>query len=193
MCTQKTVKQGDSVTLPTMTRNGYKFTGWDIPSLGLCTMGSYTYKPTKSETVKAMWSPTASVSTNSSYFNNNYNRTITTPNYPSLTLKKYASGGLVDSTGPAWVDGTPQNPEMVLNNLQTEHFIKFVGVMDRLFSGVGNSNSTSSSVSIDNISFNVESMSSVEDGEAAFNAFVNKFKEIGNQTGIKVNSFKNTL
>ena len=34
---------------------------------------------------------------------------------------------------------------------------------------------------------------SPEDGEAAFNMFVNKFKEIGSQSGIKIDSFKNRL
>ena len=110
----------------------------------------------------------------------------------SLTLKRYASGGLVNSTGPAWVDGTPQNSEMILSALQTQHFIKFVNTLDKAFA-TNITGGATSSVSIDNISFNVESMSSVEDGEVAFNAFVNKFKEIGNQTGIKINSFKNTL
>ena len=61
-----------------------------------------------------------------------------------------------------------------------------------MFSGV-NAGAGASSISIENISFNVDSMSSVADGEKAFDAFVNKFKEIGNQKGIKINSFKNTL
>jgi len=106
---------------------------------------------------------------------------------------KYARGGFVNFTGPAWLDGTQQHPEAVLNALQTEHFMKFTNALDRMFSSVGNPTNNASTISIDNISFNVESMSSVQDGEAAFNAFVNKFKEIGNQTGLKINSFKNTL
>jgi hypothetical protein len=32
-----------------------------------------------------------------------------------LRYKKYATGGLATSTGPAWLDGTPQEPEYVLN------------------------------------------------------------------------------
>ena len=71
--------------------------------------------------------------------------------------------------------------------------MKFTNALDKMFSSVGNPTNNASTISIDNISFNVESMSSVQDGEAAFNAFVNKFKEIGNQTGLKINSFKNTL
>lgn len=105
---------------------------------------------------------------------------------------KYKNGGFVNFTGPAWMDGTAQHPEAVLNALQTEHFIKFTNALDNIYGGSGQTTNTSS-VNIENISFNVDSMSSPEDGEKAFNMFVNKFKEIGNQTGIKINSFKNTL
>lgn len=105
---------------------------------------------------------------------------------------QFKKGGFADFTGPAWLDGTPQQPEAVLNALQTEHFIKFTNALDNMF-GSGNPVTNTSSVSIDTISFNVESMSSLEDGEAAFNMFVNKFKEIGSQSGIKIDSFKNRL
>lgn len=107
-------------------------------------------------------------------------------------LEVYKAGGLNTYTGPAWLDGTPEKPEAVLNALQTEHFIKFTNALDNMFSS-GNVANTSSTVSIDTISFNVESMSSPEDGEAAFNMFVNKFKEIGSQSGIKIDSFKSRL
>lgn len=107
-------------------------------------------------------------------------------------LSKYKTGGFADFTGPAWLDGTPERPEAVLNALQTEHFIKFTNALDNMF-GNGNVSNATSTVSIDTISFNVESMSSPEDGEAAFNMFVNKFKEIGSQSGIKIDSFKSRL
>ena len=112
--------------------------------------------------------------------------------YKESDLFKYKHGGFVNFTGPAWMDGTAQHPEAVLNALQTEHFIKFTNALDNIYGGSGQTTNTSS-VNIENISFNVDSMSSPEDGEKAFNVFVNKFKEIGNQTGIKINSFKNTL
>lgn len=109
-----------------------------------------------------------------------------------IKIPAFMMGGLADFTGLAWMDGTSKKPEAVLNALQTEHFIKFTNVLDNMFSN-GNTANTSSSISIDTISFNVESMSSPEDGEAAFNMFVNKFKEIGSQSGIKIDSFKNRL
>jgi len=111
---------------------------------------------------------------------------------PYAVGAKFATGGFANFTGPAWLDGTPQKPEAVLNALQTEHFIKFTNALDNMY-GLGNPTNNTSSVSIDTISFNVESMSSTEDGEKAFNMFVDKFKEIGNRTGIKIDTFKNTL
>ena len=36
---------------------------------------------------------------------------------------KFASGGLADYTGPAWLDGTPTKPELVLNSKDTENFL----------------------------------------------------------------------
>lgn len=106
-------------------------------------------------------------------------------------LKKYAGGGFADFAGPAWLDGSPQKPEAVLDALQTKHFIDFTNTLDRMYGE--QTGAMSNAITIDTISFNVESMSSPEDGEKAFSAFVNKFNEIGSQTGIKFNNFRNTL
>ena len=192
----KTVQAGGSITLPALSRSGYTFQGWDVPSQGLCSSprSPYTYKPTRSETVTALWSPNASSKVNKGKANyKNTFPTLTNPfNNKFGRLTPYANGGKVYSTGPAWLDGTQQRPEAVLTALQTEHFIQFTDAIDKIAAG-GASTTSTGTVNIDNIQFNVESMSSPEDGEAAFNMFVNKFKEIGNQTGIKVNTFKNTL
>jgi DNA repair exonuclease SbcCD ATPase subunit len=100
------------------------------------------------------------------------------------TYKAFKTGGLADFTGPAWLDGTASQPEAVLNAMQTKAFLSFTDDLAALRAEGGAS--TSSSITIDNISFNVESMSSVADGEKAFNAFVDKFKEIGAKQGISV-------
>ena len=97
---------------------------------------------------------------------------------------KYKTGGMVYSTGPAWLDGTSSHPEAVLNAMQTKAFLSFTDDLAALRAEGGVS--TNSSVVIDNISFNVESMSSVADGEKAFNTFVDKFKEIGAKQGISI-------
>ena len=99
-------------------------------------------------------------------------------------VKHYLHGGMVYGTGPAWLDGTRHKPEAVLNALQTKAFLSFVDDLATLRANGGISNN--SSVVIDTISFNVDSMSSVADGEKAFNAFVDRFKEIGAKQGISV-------
>lgn len=48
------------------------------------------------------------------------------------TFKKYATGGLVDYTGIAHVDGTPTRPELVLNANDTQNFLKFNDEVKRL-------------------------------------------------------------
>ena len=118
---------------------------------------------------------------------------LQTTDFFGKELTAYKSGGMVYGTGPAWLDGSANKPEAVLNALQTEHFIKFTNVLDNMFNNGNGVSNTTSSINIGDIQFHVDSMSSPEDGEAAFNMFVTKFKEIGNQTGIKIDSFKNRL
>lgn len=48
------------------------------------------------------------------------------------TIKKYATGGLIDYTGIAQVDGTPTRPELVLNANDTQNFLKFNDEIKRL-------------------------------------------------------------
>ena len=43
----------------------------------------------------------------------------------------YASGGLADYTGPAWLDGTPSKPELVLNSTDTKNFIALKDVLSK--------------------------------------------------------------
>ena len=45
---------------------------------------------------------------------------------------KFATGGVANYTGLAWLDGTPSKPERVLNAQQTESFDRLVNVMDSL-------------------------------------------------------------
>ena len=102
--------------------------------------------------------------------------------YPGVGLK-YKNGGLADFTGPAWLDGTKSAPEAVLNAGQTKAFMSLVDGYEKLQSGLVG---TTANVTIENISFNVDSMSSPEDGEKAFNVFVEKFNDIGRRTGLSI-------
>jgi len=95
----------------------------------------------------------------------------------------FASGGIASFTGPAWLDGTKSAPEAVLNAAQTKAFMNFANCIEKMnlqdANGLGSNN-----ITISSIEFNVESMSSPEDGEKAFDAFVQRFNDIGKRTGI---------
>ena len=99
----------------------------------------------------------------------------------------FKKGGLADFTGPAWLDGTKTNPEAVLNAEQTKAFMSLVNSIKANTPMLENMCRTNGNISIDNISFNVDSMSSVEDGKKAFDAFVQEFKKIGQQQGLYIN------
>ena len=100
-------------------------------------------------------------------------------------IPAFKTGGIADFTGPAWLDGTKSEPEAVLNAAQTKAFMRIADNLDKL-EGITNVSGGNAAINIENISFQVESMSSPEDGEAAFDAFITKFKEIGSQSGLNV-------
>lgn len=56
--------------------------------------------------------------------------------------KKYATGGLANYTGPAWLDGTPSKPELVLNATDTRNFLALRDVLSKV---MGATNSVTNS------------------------------------------------
>ena len=52
--------------------------------------------------------------------------------FSGSSITPYATGGLADFTGPAWLDGTKSRPEYVLNASQTEAFFSLVDVLESL-------------------------------------------------------------
>ena len=56
--------------------------------------------------------------------------------YKSATdLNHYKQGGLADYTGPAWLDGTPSKPELVLNSTDTKNLIALKDVLSKVMKG----------------------------------------------------------
>ena len=47
----------------------------------------------------------------------------------------YATGGLADFTGPAWLDGTKSAPELVLNATDTANFIELKDILSEIMRG----------------------------------------------------------
>ena len=53
----------------------------------------------------------------------------------TVMMKAYAQGGIVDNIGPAWLDGTKSNPEMVLNATDTANFILLKDILAEILEG----------------------------------------------------------
>lgn len=186
-CSYQKVNAGNSCNLPTLTRSGYTFKGWYIPSLGKTKTGSYI--PTNSEVITGRWEKITPKEMFTNISNNKTNRKPTTPGKIFNNITRNANGGMIRNTGLQWLDGTRANPEAVLNATQTKAFLSFTDDLAALRASGAITNN--SNVVIDTISFNVESMSSPEDGEKAFDAFVDRFKQIGAKQGISINGTAN--
>ena len=70
--------------------------------------------------------------------------------------KKFATGGLADFTGPAWLDGTPSKPELVLNAKDTQNFIALRDVLSRAMSSTGAVENTYGGDAMYEININVD-------------------------------------
>lgn len=99
----------------------------------------------------------------------------------NLVGSAYASGGYVDYTGPAWVDGNKTHPEAFLSAYQTEQIGALAKSLDP--STVNNA-TTNSNVTFGSINFNVASMSSASDGKKALDVFVQGANDMMAKKGI---------
>ena len=59
--------------------------------------------------------------------------------YSSAVQTKYIykRGGLIDFTGPAWVDGTPMQPESILNAYDTKAIMALTDALNYIYIGPG--------------------------------------------------------
>lgn len=112
-------------------------------------------------------------------------------NLISKDTKKFATGGLVDYTGPAWVDGSPSRPEAFLSVDDT----RLIGNLVNLLSDLPalNPNTTPSSISTSNIgdttinlTVNFDSVSEDYDVERVVDIMKEKIVEAANYTGANV-------
>ena len=90
------------------------------------------------------------------------------------SITAYKKGGLVDFTGPAWLDGSPTQPERILSPYQTELFESLVRAMETMsrisipsMPFIEQTDSAgASSVNVGDIIVNVEKMDTDADYEA---------------------------
>lgn len=72
------------------------------------------------------------------------------------TAYAYATGGLNTQTGPAWLDGTPTKPELVLNATDTKNFLALRDVLNNVMGSIGSTDNSYRSNDVYNINVNVD-------------------------------------
>lgn len=89
--------------------------------------------------------------------------------YKKKNPARFATGGLADFTGPAWLDGTKSSPELVLNAQDTRNFIALKDILSEVMQNHSPSGTTQGAagdnyfeieINVDNISddYDVEQM-----------------------------------
>ncbi len=68
----------------------------------------------------------------------------------------FKTGGLADFTGPAWLDGTPSKPELVLNTTDTKNFIALKDILSSVLSSAGSINNSYGGDTTYEININVD-------------------------------------
>ena len=111
--------------------------------------------------------------------------------YDMDNAKKFASGGIVDYTGPAWVDGSPSNPEAFLSVDDTRLIGNLVNLLTNIPSLNPNTNPTQFSTSnigdtTVNLTVNFDSVSEDYDAERVIDLMKEKIVEAANYTGANV-------
>lgn len=106
------------------------------------------------------------------------------------TPKYYATGGLNTQTGPAWLDGTPSEPEYVLNARQTDAFLKLADVLPSMMSTntTGAQANTFGSTYV-NLSVNLDSVSPEYDVDRMVDILKDRLYDAGSYRNVNSLSF----
>ena len=70
----------------------------------------------------------------------------------------YKRGGLADFTGPAWLDGTPSKPEIVLDAKDSANFLQLKDILGNILNSKNYANTTYGDAYYD-ININVDKIS----------------------------------
>jgi hypothetical protein len=100
----------------------------------------------------------------------------------------YKKGGLVDYTGPAWVDGTLDEPEAFLSAEDTKRIGTAAELLASLpfFNGGSINNSVNNGDSLIEVHINIENISSDVDLDNALDKMKNAIWEAANPAGSSV-------
>jgi TP901 family phage tail tape measure protein len=102
--------------------------------------------------------------------------------------KKYATGGLVNYTGPAWVDGTPTKPEAFLNAQDTQRIGEAAKILAQIpaLNGASENVSTNIGDTTIEIHINVENIESDYDVDQMIERVKNDIIDVSKPIGTSV-------
>lgn len=105
-----------------------------------------------------------------------------------FTARTYKKGGLSTYTGPAWLDGTPSKPELVLNAQDTKNFLQLKDILSSIMSGAAFNTTTQKDGDINlEIYLNVEQgISSDYDVEKLVNKVKQEIARVGSERNIQI-------
>ena len=109
---------------------------------------------------------------------------------PKWTNHKYKSGGLVNYTGPAWVDGTPQQPEAFLSPEDTERIGNAAKLLANLpllnpTANISSTNTSYGDTKVE-ITLNIDKLSSDVDIDNMIERVKNSIVEVARPVGSNV-------
>lgn len=111
-------------------------------------------------------------------------------NKPSYSYDIFAKGGLVDYTGPAWVDGTPTKPEAFLNSSDTQLIGNLMQVLRDIpllnpTNTISSNSTTYGDTSIE-INLNIDKLSSEIDIDNMLNQIKDEIVDVARPVGTNV-------
>lgn len=104
------------------------------------------------------------------------------------TYTRFATGGLNTATGPAWLDGTPSKPELVLNAKDTQNFLQLKDVLSHAMSGATTTNN--SALAQYEININVDKIANDYDVERMTDQVIRKITQAGGYKKVTRGTFR---
>ena len=99
---------------------------------------------------------------------------------------KFATGGLANYKGPAWLDGTPSEPEYVLNARQTDAFLKLADVLPSVMGPNGATTTNTFGAMYLNFDINVDQLASDYDVDQLVNRVKSDIYDAASYRGVNV-------
>ena len=102
------------------------------------------------------WNPNAG---KKSEFKKAFNKVFKAKKGKKDAWSSYAKGGIADYTGPAWLDGTPSKPELVLNSTDTQNFLALRDVLNGVMQSLKSAGDSYNNNATYDINVNVDHIS----------------------------------